>query len=817
MVAARRSATLGLEVPVEALWLVFRAEWRRRWRSWLALAALVALVGGVVLGAAAAGRRTASAFPNFAAAHGFDAAVYTDESTPNIAALPEVAHSTTIFGVDTGEPECRCTRPINPTELGVIVAPLTGRTVFKLISGRLPDPAATNEVLASYTLQQDDGVHLGSVIRVPMYARSQTAAYNDATGALPAPTGPTVSLRVVGFEASEYEFPSGSTPSYDLYATPAFARNVLPRVAAGNVYFVRLRHGAADLPRFGQQVSVMGAEANPEDGVITSVESAIHPQAIGWWILAGLAALVGIVLVGQALLRQSIVESQDYPALAALGSNRRMLVAAGMARTLVVALAGAAGAIVVATALSPIAPLGEARDAESFTGLTFDPLVIGLGTLAIVAVVVALGAWPAIRASRPSTDGGHGASASVWVTRLAALGAPPSAVIGVRDALQRRSGGGTVPVGSALMGTVLAVVALSGTAVFGASLSHLTATPRLYGDSFQLNFTNPDGTGPDAALLRNLEHNSAVTGITEGLAFEVSVNEVPVGAVAGTPVMGSLLLSSVRGHVPTGDGQIGLGAVTMRQVGAHLGSVVSVSLPSPSGAKRTGSFRVVSQISFPVLGGTVGLGNGAALTQAAYLNTACPSGPGSAACHHAFSASLASGGILVSVVPGARGRAAVSHYLDSYRTITALPVTPTSLVNFGEAVNFPLIFGAMLAVFGAATLVHLLVVSVTRRRREIGLLKSLGFVNSQVASTVIWQATTLALIGVVIGTPIGIVIGHVVWNAFANNLGVVPVSVVQVWLISVLIVGVLVVANLLAVVPALVATRSRPGQLLRTQ
>jgi ABC-type antimicrobial peptide transport system permease subunit len=172
--------------------------------------------------------------------------------------------------------------------------------------------------------------------------------------------------------------------------------------------------------------------------------------------------------------------------------------------------------------------------------------------------------------------------------------------------------------------------------------------------------------------------------------------------------------------------------------------------------------------------------------------------------------------MLVRVVPGARGKAAINHYLDSYRSTTELAITPTSLINFGEAVNFPLIFGAMLAVFGAATLLHLLVVSVTRRRREVGLLKVLGFVNGQVASAVAWQATTLALVGIVIGVPLGVVIGKAVWHTFASNLGVVPVSVVPFWLIAVLVAGVLVVANVIAIAPALVATRSKPGELLRT-
>ena len=109
---------------------------------------------------------------------------------------------------------------------------------------------------------------------------------------------------------------------------------------------------------------------------VRRIGESIHPQAIGWWILAALAALVGLAVVGQALARQSIVESEDYPTMAALGAGRRQLVALGMLRNLVVGLAGAAGAVVVATALSPLAPLGEARTAESSTGVAFDTPIL---------------------------------------------------------------------------------------------------------------------------------------------------------------------------------------------------------------------------------------------------------------------------------------------------------------------------------------------------------------------------------------------------------------------------------------------------------
>jgi hypothetical protein len=801
--------------------MAFRAKLRHRWRSWLAIAVLTSIVGGLVLAATAAGRRTEAAFPQFVAAHGFDTDEYAIRPVPQVAHLPGVASAVELVSPDSGQPTCACAHPINPTDFGVVYLPPKGRSTFKLVSGRLPDPSAPDQVLASYTLQQDDGVHIGSVIRVPFYARSQAAAYNDATGAEPKPTGPTIAFDVVGFEATEFEFPSGTTPSYDLYTTPAFAKTVITRTPAGYVYLVSLRRGQADLSRFNaaaESLRAAGVEGGEDqDGVATAIATSIHPQAIGWWILAILAALVGLAVVGQALARQSRVESEDYPTMAALGANRRQLVALGMAQTLVMGLVGAVGAVAVATLLSPIAPLGEARIAENSTGIAFDAPVLLLGALATLAVVLVLGLWPAIRAARVRRADDHPilSGPSVVVTQLAAAGAPPSAVIGVRNALERKTGGVAVPLGSALLGTVLAVLALAGTAVFGASLSHLTATPRLYGDTFQLNFTDPANGRPDPVLLKSLEHNRAVTGITEGVATEISVNKVVVGAVAGTAVRSQLLFSTVAGHLPVNDHQIGLGALTMRQVGAHVGSLVHAAVTLPSGKKRIGTFRVVSQVSFPVLGGAVSLGTGAIITTAGYENTLCPAGPGRATCISGALATSNGGGMLVRVVPGPQGRAAVSHYLNAYRSTTALAITPTSLVNFGEAVNFPLIFGVMLAVVGAATLAHLLVVSVARRRREIGLLKVLGFVNRQVAAAVSWQATTLALIGIVVGVPLGVVAGEAVWNAFANNLGAVPISVVPVWLVVTLAVGVLVVANLLAIGPALVATRSKPARLLQ--
>jgi len=213
---------------------------------------------------------------------------------------------------------------------------------------------------------------------------------------------------------------------------------------------------------------------------------------------------------------------------------------------------------------------------------------------------------------------------------------------------------------------------------------------------------------------------------------------------------------------------------------------------------------------------TGGLGNGAVMTTSAFVGMQCPAGPKRSACQLSVKNGLSTL-VLVRAAPGAAGSAALARQTARYSDLTYRPAEPTVLINFGESVNFPLLFAVALSVFGAATLLHLLLVSVARRRVEAGLLKALGFVRRQVAAAVCWQATVVALVGIAVGAPLGIATGKVLWRVFATNFGVVPVAVVEPVLIAALAVGVLAGANLLAAVPALLAARSQPARLLRAE
>jgi ABC-type lipoprotein release transport system permease subunit len=801
---------------MDATYMVLRAELRRRWRSWLVLALLVGVVGGIVLGAAAAGRRTASAFPRFVSAHGYDYMIFNAVGpVPGVAHFPGVASVVTAPAPMNGNMTCSCGHALSGNNLTILE--LTSRQLAKatkLVAGRMPDPSHPDEVLVSFNFAKDDGIHIGDTIGTPFFEPSQLQAALNDPNVMPA--GPVRRLVVVGIEASEGEFPAGNGPAYDMYLTTAFSR-VGPPVLAANQYFVTLRHGAADLPRFTAAVTT----ANPYyaqnmDAIASAVGSSIHPQAVGWWVLAALTGLVGLLVVGQALGRQSLVESEEYPTLVALGVARRRLIALATLRNLAVAVVGVLVALALAYFLSPVTPVGEARLAEPSTGLAFDPVVLPLGALAIVAVVMLLGLWPSWRASqvRLGDDRIVEHRPSAIVARVAEAGAPPSVLIGVRHALERGRGAASVPVGSALFGTSIAVLALCATAIFGSSLAHLTTTPALYGDDYQVLFGNGGTGGDPAAELAAMQGAHTFDRIMVGTRQEVSVNGVSVYGLAGKAVRGPLMLSVVRGRLPAGDGDVILGATTMRQVGARLGSSVRVTFQLPDGSTRTVPFRVVGVASFPGQFGLGGLGVGAAFTWSAYAHADCPPGSAPAACEQAFAAGPPPA-VMASATPDAAGRVALSRLVRQFgSSVAQAPTTPTSLVNFGEAVNFPLILGVALALFGAATLLHLLVVSSMRRRREIGLLKALGFVNRQVGAATCWQATTVVVVGLLVGIPLGVVVGRAVWNAFASNLGAVPVATVPLGLIAVIGAGILVVANLLALAPAMMAARTTSAEQL---
>ena len=142
------------------------------------------------------------------------------------------------------------------------------------------------------------------------------------------------------------------------------------------------------------------------------------------------------------------------------------------------------------------------------------------------------------------------------------------------------------------------------------------------------------------------------------------------------------------------------------------------------------------------------------------------------------------------------------------------------LAQGGLSQHLPALIGTALVssgIMAVATLAHALFSATRRRRRELAILKVLGFRRRQVSATIAWQATVVAVLAIMIGVPLGIALGRWGWQAFARRLGVPDTPVTPLPAIAAVAVLAIVVAIVTALIPARLAGRTRPGVALRAE
>ena len=87
----------------------------------------------------------------------------------------------------------------------------------------------------------------------------------------------------------------------------------------------------------------------------------------------------------------------------------------------------------------------------------------------------------------------------------------------------------------------------------------------------------------------------------------------------------------------------------------------------------------------------------------------------------------------------------------------------------------------------------------------------------EVAGTVAAQALTLVALALLIGLPLGVAVGRIMWRTFADWQGIPPVPSVEPGPLVLVAAAVLVAGLLIAVVPAILAARTSPAADLRSE
>ena len=142
---------------------------------------------------------------------------------------------------------------------------------------------------------------------------------------------------------------------------------------------------------------------------------------------------------------------------------------------------------------------------------------------------------------------------------------------------------------------------------------------------------------------------------------------------------------------------------------------------------------------------------------------------------------------------------------------------PSDIKDYASVRDTPLVLAAVLIVFAVGTLAHVLLTGVRRRRRDLALLKTLGFERSQVLGVVAWEASAFAVVALLIGLPLGILAGRWAWAYFANAAGAPADATVPLTAVLLAIPVTLALANLIAAWPGWTAARLRPALVLRTE
>ena len=143
-------------------------------------------------------------------------------------------------------------------------------------------------------------------------------------------------------------------------------------------------------------------------------------------------------------------------------------------------------------------------------------------------------------------------------------------------------------------------------------------------------------------------------------------------------------------------------------------------------------------------------------------------------------------------------------------------VLPVEIHHVRDVAWLPRALAALLGGLALVAVGHALLTGIRSRRGDLAVLKTLGFVRAQVRSVIMWQAIILAAIGIVVGGPIGIVVGRLAWQLVADALGVRPVSSVSPLMLAI-VPGTLCLALVLAILPARRAANIQPAQKLRIE
>jgi len=758
---------------------------RHAW-STIAVAGAVAIACASLIAVVAGARRTASAPDRYTASVGGNVDVSIEQRagrplTDKIAALPAVkqlsAYTFVFGGLDGAQ------RTI-PQDLIAFAGkrPLSSR----LVAGRDPNATAAHEFEADAGFVKIAHAQIGDRFPFMSVSRAQIAS---GEGFNAKPRGAKFDAELVGIIDSPDRINSDGTVAI---FSPALLDQDVGTVATE--YQVRLAPGST-LPQLRGELDALpdSATLSVDRGEVVSsdIRNAVDAQATGIWLMAGVLSIAALVALGQLLARHVQLADHERTPLVAIGFTRRQRVIESVLVAAVPTLGGVVLGALLAIAPSGVFPTGFARALEPHTGVSVD--FLALATTAGALVVAILG-WVAIAVVYDERRRAFSPTRRVrgFLSRTPST----AAAIGARFALtrgnRRRPAYGTI----AALASIVALVI--GASTFAASLNRLVADHGRFGQNYDFA-VGDDGSNHSSAQLRAAYANDTdVAGmmiLSEGSA-RVTASTANLQIVGVERVKGTLAPRVLAGRLPTAPDEIALGRVSARSLQRRVGDQVLLA-----GLHGPVPYRVVGFVVVPGVAGNDGVGLGGVVTPAGFRRVQSDASTNAAAIS-----------LRADARPGAEQRIA-----QRIGTQVGQESTPSAIANVGRVRGVPSVLAVLLGLLVLTTMLHALVVSVRSRRVDLAILKGLGANRRWIGRVVHSQATLLVVVPLVIGVPIGLLLGSRVFRAFVGRIGAWPAAVIPGLAIVAIALGLLLLANVAALVPARRARRLSTATMLRVE
>ena len=832
-------------------WYRFPATFGRRRNGYLAIVLLIGLTGGVAMGSVAAARRTQASFATFLAGTNpsdLSLTVFAPDLTKALERLPGVQRVGTASESVNAFPLGRTGAPILPPAylsgevegVGSVDGEYFGQDRVTVTAGRMADPDRAGEFVATAQAERLLGWHVGEVIPMGFYTDAQTG--EPGFGTAKVKVHRRLNMRLAGTVVFNNEVVVDEVdrfPAFLLF-TPALTRP-LSMGPGYRLYGLSLSDGARGVPAVEREIVGALPPGTTYTFHITSVvegqvNRAVKPEAIALAVFGIIAMAAALLIAVQVIARQLQATDEDIGVLRALGASPAMTMGERLLGILGAIVLGSLLAAGVAIGLSPLSPIGPVRPVYPAPGIGIDVAVLGFGLLVLIGGIGAASVVLAYRqaSGRARQQVRTRASRGSSLARMAAnSGAPVSAVAGIRFALEPGHGRTAVPVRSAISGAILAVLIVAASLTFGSGLDTLVSHPALYG--WNWSYALASNTDVPPAALSLLAHNRSVAA-SSGVSFanaQIDGQTVPI-ILAGSHAQVSP--PTLSGHPVEADNQIVLGAATLAQLHKHVGDTVIARYGTPRDAPvyvPPTRLVIVGTATLPAVGSAqtlhTSMGTGAIISPGVeprafqkFLHAPYPAlnGPQMVFVRLRPGVTPAEGLTSLQRIANAGNRAfaAVPDGAAAGASVEVLRVQyPAEIENYRSMGATPVLLAAGLAVGAVAALGLTLTASVRRRRRDLALLKALGFTRRQLAACVAWQPTVAATIGVIAGIPLGIALGRWLWVLFAHQIYAVPRPTVPALPLACIGLGALVLANVAAALPGRYAARTPTALVLRTE